>query len=160
MTQDCSTFQVAQVSMVVVDAATTLWEHLVAQPFLILLLFWNCETCKWQRLWESRKLKELEHRILGWKVLILKYDFGKSLSKEMWCKMADTKKMSTYFKRWKMHVIWGKSFLCLWTRKWFSSHNEWYIGHFLVCANFSSKLAHGTYCLCSITELFRLLGIV
>ena len=29
---------------------------------------------------------------LGWKVLILKYDFGKSLSKEMWCKMADTKK--------------------------------------------------------------------
>ena len=37
-------------------------------------------------------LKELEHRKLGWKVLILKYDLGKSLSKEMWCKMADTKK--------------------------------------------------------------------
>jgi len=35
-------------------------------------------------------LKELEHRQLGWKVLILKYDLGKSLSKEMWCKMADT----------------------------------------------------------------------
>jgi len=25
---------------------------------------------------------------------------------------------------------------------------------------FSSKLAHGTYCLCSIMQLFRLLGIV
>jgi len=34
-------------------------------------------------------LKELEHRKWGWKVLILKYDLGKSLSKEMWCKMAD-----------------------------------------------------------------------
>jgi len=38
------------------------------------------------------QLKELEHGKLGWKVLILKYDLGKSLSKEMWCKMADTKK--------------------------------------------------------------------
>ena len=37
-------------------------------------------------------LKELEHRKMGWKVLILKYDVGKSLSKEMWCKMTDTKK--------------------------------------------------------------------
>jgi len=37
-------------------------------------------------------LKELEHRKLGWKVLILKYDLGKSLSKEMWCKIADTQK--------------------------------------------------------------------
>jgi len=27
-------------------------------------------------------LKELEHRKLGWNVLILKYDLGKSLSKE------------------------------------------------------------------------------
>ena len=35
-------------------------------------------------------LKELEHRQLGWKVLILKYDLGKSPSKEMWCKIADT----------------------------------------------------------------------
>jgi len=41
-------------------------------------------------------LKELEHRKLGWKVLILKYDLGKSLSKEMWCKMADTKKIFDY----------------------------------------------------------------
>jgi len=30
-------------------------------------------------------LKELEHRKLGWKVLVLKYDLDKSLSKEMWC---------------------------------------------------------------------------
>jgi len=29
-------------------------------------------------------LKELEHRKLGWKVFILIYDLGKSLSKEMW----------------------------------------------------------------------------
>jgi len=65
-------------------------------------------------------LKELEHRKLGLKVLILKYDIGKSLSKEMWCKMADTKTfLTTYLKSWKMHVIWSKSFLCPWTRKWF-----------------------------------------
>jgi len=44
-------------------------------------------------------LKELEHRKLGWTVLILKYDLGKSLSKEMWCKMADTENiLTTYFK--------------------------------------------------------------
>ena len=41
-------------------------------------------------------LKELEHRKLDWKVLILKYDLGKSLSKEMWCKMADTKDIFYY----------------------------------------------------------------
>ena len=54
----------------------------------------------------TRRLKELEHRNLGWNVLILKYDLGKSLIKEMWCKMADTKKrLTTYLKTWKMHVI-------------------------------------------------------
>ena len=42
-------------------------------------------------------LKELKHRKLGWKVLILKYDLGKSLSKEMWCKMADPKKIDYIF---------------------------------------------------------------
>jgi len=42
----------------------------------------------------------------------------------------------------------------------FSPHTEWYIGNVLVCAHFSLKLAHGTYCLCSISQLFRLLGIV
>ena len=41
-----------------------------------------------------------------------------------------------------------------------SPHNAWYIGNVLVCAHFSSKLAHGTYCVCSITQLFRLLSIV
>jgi len=30
------------------------------------------------------------------KKLILKYEFGKSLSKEMWCKMADTKHVLYY----------------------------------------------------------------
>ena len=45
-------------------------------------------------------LKDLEHRKLGWKVLNLKYDLGKSLSKKLWCKMADTKNiLTTYFKR-------------------------------------------------------------
>ena len=34
----------------------------------------------------NQSLKELQHRKLGWK-----YDLDKSLSKEMWCKMADTK---------------------------------------------------------------------
>jgi len=65
-------------------------------------------------------LKELEHRKLCWKVLILKYDLGKSLSKDMWCKMADTKIiLTTYFQGWNVHVIWDKSFLCPWTTKWF-----------------------------------------
>jgi len=41
--------------------------------------------------------KELEHGQLGWTVLILKYDLGKSLSKEMWCKMADIKKIEYIF---------------------------------------------------------------
>jgi len=41
-------------------------------------------------------LNELEHRKLGWNVFLLKYDLGKSLSKEMWCKMAETKKMFDY----------------------------------------------------------------
>ena len=40
--------------------------------------------------------QELEHRKLGWKVLILKYDLGKSFSKEMWYKMADTKQICDY----------------------------------------------------------------
>ena len=98
---------------------------------------------------------------MGWKVLILKYDLGKSLSKEMWWNMAETKKiLTTYLKRWKMHVIWGKSFFVSVDKKMISPHNEWYIGNVLVCAHFSSKLAHGTYCLCSITQLFRLLGTV
>ena len=98
---------------------------------------------------------------MGWKVLILKYDLGKSLSKEMWCEMADTEtELTTYFKRWKMHVIWGKSFFVFVDKKIISPHNEWYIGSVLVWAHVSSKLAYGTYCLCSITQLFRLLGIV
>ena len=45
-------------------------------------------------------------------------------------------------------------------KKMISPQNEWYIENVLVCTHFSSKLAHGTYCLCSITQLLRLLGIV
>jgi len=47
-------------------------------------------------IFKQYSLKELEHRKLGWKVLILKSDLGKSVSKEMWCKMADTKKNFDY----------------------------------------------------------------
>jgi len=36
-----------------------------------------------------------------------------------------------------------------------SPHNEWYVRKVLAFAHFSSQLAHGTYCLCSITQLFR-----
>jgi len=43
-------------------------------------------------------------------------------------------------------------------KKMISPHNEWYIGNVLDCAHFSSNLAHGTYCLCSIAQLFRHLG--
>jgi len=38
----------------------------------------------------------LEHRKLGWKVIILKHYLCKSLSKELWCKMADTKTFVDY----------------------------------------------------------------
>jgi len=41
-------------------------------------------------------LKELEHRTLGWKVIILKDDLGKSLVQKMWCKMAGTKNVFDY----------------------------------------------------------------
>ena len=41
-------------------------------------------------------------------------------------------------------------------KKMISPHYELYIGNVLVCAHFHSKLAHDTYCLCSITQLFRL----
>ena len=42
---------------------------------------------------QQHLLKELEHRKLGWKVLILKYNLVKSLSTEKWRNMADTKEM-------------------------------------------------------------------
>jgi len=77
----------------------------------------------------------------------------------MWRNLAENV-LTSYLKRWNMHVIWGKSLLRPCTRKWFFPHNELYIGNVLVCAYFSSKLAHGTYCLCSITQLFRLIWIV
>jgi len=129
-----------------------LW-HSCLYLYLSLFFIWCYGSC----VYLSVPLKELEHRKLGWKVLILKSDLCKSFSKEMWCKMADTEiNFTTYFKRWKMHVIWGKSFLCRLARKWFPL----IMNSILVCAHFSSKLAHGTYCLCSITQLFRLFRIV
>jgi len=59
-----------------------------------------------------------------------------------------------------MHVIGGKSFFVSVDKNIMSPHNEWYTGNVQVCAHFSAKLAHGTYCLFSITQLFRLLVIV
>jgi len=38
-------------------------------------------------------------------------------------------------------------------KKMICTHNEWYIGIVLVIAHFSLNLAHGTDCLCSITQL-------
>jgi len=49
---------------------------------------------------------------------ILKYDLGKNLSKKCDVKWLTLNKiLTTYLKRWKMHVIWGKSLLCPWTRQ-------------------------------------------
>ena len=45
-------------------------------------------------------------------------------------------------------------------KKMISPHNELFFGNVLVCVHFSSKLAYGTYSLCSITQLLKLLGIV
>jgi len=41
-------------------------------------------------------VKRARAQKIGLKVLILKYDLGKCLSKEMWCKMADTKNIFDY----------------------------------------------------------------
>jgi len=48
--------------------------------------------------------KELEHRKMDWKGTYLKYDLGKSFSKEICCKMTGTKKILTtyYLKRWNI----------------------------------------------------------
>jgi len=106
-------------------------------------------------------LKELEHRKLGWKVFILKYDLGKSLSKEMSWKMADTKTFLDFiFKKMKNARIMRSTLFVSVDKKMIFPLNEWYIGNVLICAHFSSKQAYGTYCLCSITQLFWLLGIV
>jgi len=59
---------------------------------------WNSDSdCRSYQL----RLKELKHRKLGWKGLILKYELGKSLGKEMWCKMADTKHFLDTFVKMK-----------------------------------------------------------
>ena len=56
--------------------------------------------CKHKHMYVT--LKELEHRKLGWKELIFKYDLSKSLSKEMRWNMADTKEILDYiFKKMK-----------------------------------------------------------
>jgi len=91
-------------------------------------------------------IKEARAQKIGLKS-ILKYDLCKSLSKELCCKMADTKTFVDYiFEKMKnaCNLRYRNSFLCRWTRKW-PPHNEWYIENVLDCEHFSSKLAHGTY---------------
>ena len=69
--------------------------------------------------------KELEHRKLGWKVLILKYNLGKSLSKEMCCKIADTKKIFGYiFKKMKNACNMMNVLFVSVDKKIISHHNE------------------------------------
>jgi len=71
--------------------------------------------------------------------------------------MADTKTFLDYiFKQMKNACNMRLILFVSMDKKMIFLHNEWNIGNVLVCAHFSSKLAHGTYCLCSITQLFRL----
>ena len=75
--------------------------------------------------------------------------------------MPDTKTFLDYiFKKMKKAYNMRLILVVSVDKKRISPHNEWYIGNVLVCAHFSSKLAHSAYCVCSITQLFRLLGIV
>jgi len=69
--------------------------------------------------------------------------------------MTDTKTFLDYiFKKMNNAFNMRKFLFVSEDKKMISPHNEWYIGNVLVCAEFSSKLAHGTYCLCSITKFF------
>jgi len=71
--------------------------------------------------------------------------------------MACTKSFFDYiFKKMKNACNMRKILFVPMDTKMISPHNEWYIGNVLVCAHFTSKQAYGTYCLCSITQLFRL----
>jgi len=74
--------------------------------------------------------------------------------------MADTNFFDYIFKKMKNACNMRSILFVSVDKKMISPHNEWYIGNVLVCAHFSSKLAYGIYCLCSITQLFRLLGVV
>ena len=74
--------------------------------------------------------------------------------------MADTKEFDYILKKMKNACYIGKSFYVSLDKKMISPHNEWYIENILICAHFSSKLAHCIYCVCSIAQLFRLLGTV
>ena len=59
--------------------------------------------------------------------------------------MADTKKILDYiFKNMKNACNMRLILFVSVDKKMISPHNEWYIGNVLVCAHFSSKLAHST----------------
>jgi len=75
----------------------------------------------------------------------------------MWCKMADTKKKIDFIiKKIKNACKMRQTLFVSVDKKMISPHNEWYIENALVRAYFSLKLEHGSNCLCSITQLFRL----
>jgi len=70
--------------------------------------------------------------------------------------MSDTKTFLDYiFKKMKNACNMRLILFVSVDKKRISPHNEWYIGNVLVCAHFTSKLEHGTYCVCSITQLFK-----
>ena len=66
------------------------------------------------------------------------------LAKKCDVKWLTLKNLTTYFKRLKIHVIYEVNPFVSVDKKMISPYNEWYIGDVLVCAHFSSKLAHGT----------------
>jgi len=138
----------------------SLWPSLISSSRYGLNNFYN-------RMWPVRKVSHEQWTVLlagkelvklGWKVHILKYNLGKSLSKEMWCKMADTNNNFYHIlKTIKIACNKRKILFASVDTKMISPYNELYIGNVLVCAHFSSKLACVTYCLCYmyITQLFR-----
>jgi len=82
----------------------------------------------WKYRLSSSYLKGPDHRILGWKVLINKYNVDMSLSEERWCWMSDSLNIMTiYFKRSNMHTNWGKFFFCPMDKKMIPPNIEWCI---------------------------------
>jgi len=59
------------------------YKLIVSSSILLQKVFYGYFVSKTSENYIIVVLKELEHRKLGWKVLILKYDLGKGLSKEM-----------------------------------------------------------------------------
>ena len=56
----------------------------------------------------------------------------KNVTLNVWLKII----MTTYLKRWTMHINWGESCFCSMDKKMISPHIEWYFVNVLVCAHF------------------------